>query len=302
MQMAGQIERLARTRYEITKLIPQEPTLWDGIQSSSERLGKTEGITLSSEQEIIEPLAQSVWASTEIEGESVLADDLRLAIVGKPSPNQRKQEDYAERVRGTNAVYAAYIWALSQNFPLAGNKVVTPDFLLELHKRMFSSTKVGAGEWKKKSNLISWGGSIEIHVLSPERVTEFVDRLCDRINACFSSADTAGGCCRLLSVAEFIVDFLAIHPFTDGNGRIARLLSTYLLERAGYHFARFYPLDTIILERQQRYYRALFESQSSWHKETEDLTPWIEFYLNAVFTQWLRAHEAIRLSSSASQP
>jgi Fic family protein len=96
-----------------------------------------------------------------------------------------------------------------------------------------------------------------------------------------------------------VVDFLAIHPFSDGNGRTARLLSTYLLERAGYHFARFYSLDTIILERQQAYYKALFDSQREWYKESEDLTPWVEFYLNAIFTQWLRAHEAIRLNSDS---
>jgi Fic family protein len=97
-----------------------------------------------------------------------------------------------------------------------------------------------------------------------------------------------------LATAEFILDFLAIHPFHDGNGRAARLLSTYLLERSGYHFARFYPVDNIILENREAYYDALFSSQRRWYQVDEDLTPWVEFYTDVIFNQYVRAFQRVK--------
>jgi Fic family protein len=91
-----------------------------------------------------------------------------------------------------------------------------------------------------------------------------------------------------------VLDFLAIHPFHDGNGRAARLLSTYLLERSGYHVARFYPLDSVILENRDAYYEALFRAQQRWYQPDEDLTPWIELYTDMVFQQYLRAFQRVK--------
>lgn len=290
----GLVERLARTRYEVSKLVPEEPTLWSELAHTAGRVQADSSIPNLDEHDIIEPIAQSVWASTEIEREGVFAEDVKLAIVGQvPTQHQKRSEDYAERIRGTRAVYGAYVWALSQPFPLAGNVILNPDFIVELHRRMFATTKSVAGQYKTNRIVITWGGFLEVLTLAPDRVREFLARACDRLNSSFFVADNTGRYSKLLAVAEFLVDYLAIHPFEDGNGRTARLLSTYLLERAGYHFARFYPLDTIILERQQEYYRALYSAQRRWFMPDEDLTPWIEFYLEAVFAQWLRAHEKI---------
>jgi Fic family protein len=95
-------------------------------------------------------------------------------------------------------------------------------------------------------------------------------------------------------IAEFILDFLAIHPFEDGNGRAARLLSTYLLERSGYNFTRFYPLDQVIMDSRNAYFEALFEAQSKWYQKDENMTPWIVFYVDAIFKQWERSLAEIR--------
>jgi Fic family protein len=110
------------------------------------------------------------------------------------------------------------------------------------------------------------------------------------VNASLTSGDPS----RFLTTAEFILDFLAIHPFHDGNGRTARLLSTYLLERCGYHFARFYPLDNVILENRDAYYEALFLAQRRWYEADEDLSPWIEFYTDMVFNQYGRALQRVK--------
>jgi Fic family protein len=66
------------------------------------------------------------------------------------------------------------------------------------------------------------------------------------------------------------------------------------LERSGYYFARFYPLDQVILETRSDFYRALYKAQQRWYLEGEDLTPWIEYYTNAVFVQGTRARQRVR--------
>jgi Fic family protein len=97
----------------------------------------------------------------------------------------------------------------------------------------------------------------------------------------------------LLIVAEFIVDFLAIHPFKGGNGRTSRLLSTYLLEKCGYNFTRFYPVDSYILETRSEYYQTLYLAQKKWYLEDEDLTIWVEYYTKVIFNQWQRAYQRV---------
>lgn len=294
LRYVGVIERLAGTRYDVASLRPDDVDRWQAVDLVAKKLNGDDQLEISSALEVIDPLAQSVLASTEIEGEGVYAEDIELAIVGQAPSDPGITDEYEARRKGAQSVYASYIWALSQPFPLAGNQVINTEFLVELHRRLFSVTKPSAaGRFKQKPVKILWGGYIEIATLEPDRTPEFIARLCDRINGQFMVAHNSGRASRLLATAEFLVDFLAIHPFSDGNGRTARLLSTYLLERAGYHFARFYSLDTIILDRRTDYYRTLFESQSSWYLDVENISPWIEFYLDAVFEQWLRAHSRI---------
>jgi Fic family protein len=294
---AGMMERLARARYEISKLIPGGADVWAELNDQAQQL--TDGPTpliagLESEKNVLPTIAQSVYASSAIEGEAVYAKDASLAIVGHVDDREGQKEDYQERVKGAQAIYATYIWALTQAFPLAGNKVVTTGFIRELHRRMFSATKPHvAGKWKEKPNGIYWQGQYVLEMVAPDRVQQLLTALCDRISEQFNEADHSGRYSKLLAIAEFVLDFLAIHPFSDGNGRAARLLSTYLLERAGYHFARFYSLDSVILDRQQDYYRALFKAQAKWYSADENLTPWVDFYVSAIFAQWLRAHEEI---------
>lgn len=102
---------------------------------------------------------------------------------------------------------------------------------------MFEATNPDvAGRIKTKRVAIE-GSLYSVKTLPPEKSALFLRELCDRVNSSLVTADAS----RFLTTAEFVLDFLAIHPFHDGNGRTARLLSTYLLERSGYHLARFYP-------------------------------------------------------------
>jgi Fic family protein len=232
-------------------------------------------------------IAQSVNASSEIEGEEVPAEKLDLALAAATQPSARRiDEDLERRMLAVSSIIRTLLWALLEP-PV---EFVSFDFVLEIHRRMFETTAPDvAGRIKTKRVAIE-GGLYAVKTLPPHKTEVFLRELCDRANRNLLGGETS----RFLTTAEFILDFLAIHPFHDGNGRTARLLSTYLLERSGYHFARFYPLDNVILENRDAYYEALFRAQQRWYQPDEDLTPWIEFYTDMVFHQYLRAFQRVK--------
>jgi Fic family protein len=232
-------------------------------------------------------IAQSVNASSEIEGEAIPADKLDLALAAATRPSARRiDEELEQRMLAVSSIIRTLLWALVE----PPHEFLSFDFVLEVHRRMFETTSPDvAGQIKTKRVAIE-GGSYAVKTLPPGKSALFLRELCDRTNRSLVTADTS----RFLTTAEFILDFLAIHPFHDGNGRTARLLSTYLLERSGYHFARFYPLDHVILENRDAYYEALFRSQQRWYEADEDLTPWIEFYTDMVFNQYVRAFQRVK--------
>lgn len=277
-ELLGKLERLARSRFEISELRPGLPfTKWK-----------------PSPGQFHPEIAQSVNASSAIEDEGIAVEELRLLLTAATETRDAfGDEELQKRRTAIKSIYEAQIWALSEPY----KDWVSFDFVLELHSRMFATTKREAGQIKTEPVNIH-GAGYSIDTLPVEKTEQFLRNLCERTNKKFEVAHRHAEASMFLTCAEFIVDFLAIHPFQDGNGRVARLLSTYLLERAGYHFARFYDLDSIIFERRAEYYAALYNAQKRWYKPDEDLTPWIHFYVSVVFNQWERAYRRVREESS----
>lgn len=232
-------------------------------------------------------IAQSVNASSEIEGEEVPASKLDLALAAATRPSARFiDEDLERRMLAVASIIRTLLWTLVE----PPREFISLDFVLEVHRRMFETTHPEAAGQIKTKRVAIEGGLYSVKTLPPEKSAVFLRELCERTDRRLVADETS----RFLSIAEFVLDFLAIHPFHDGNGRTARLLSTYLLERSGYHFARFYPLDNVILENRDAYYEALFRAQQRWYQPDEDLTPWIEFYTDMVFHQYVRAFQRVK--------
>jgi len=270
--LLGRLERLAKARFYIREMTDDDVIGPRGPESDW-------------------IVAQSVNASSEIEGEHVQAKNLELVLAPR-SEIREEQLDREEsiRLKATRSIIDACYWALQRKDPM----IVSCDFVMELHRRMFQSTNSAiAGKTKSKDVWIR-GAGYNVKTLSFNKVEEALKALCDRTTSRFNAGHDLAESSMFLCAAEFVSDFLAIHPFTDGNGRISRILSTYLLERAGYHFARYYPLEQVILETKLRYYEALFLSQRRWYQMDEDMTPWIEYYTTAVFEQWERAFRRVR--------
>lgn len=270
----GKLERLGKSRFHIKEL-------------SNEDLEDWQNLSLDANWN----LAQSVNASSEIEGEAVEVDQLSILAPPATEPVTSKIDaDLDERIKAIQSIYCAYLWMLSSD----NNPIISKDLILECHKRMFETTKPDTAGILKKHEVTIKGGDYFIETLPASRTDEFLTILCEEFTNKWRFSEKFAAYSRFLLIAEFILDFLAIHPFEDGNGRIARLLSTYLLEKAGYHFARFYPVDSVILEMRRDYYEALYQGQRSWLERDGDITKWIEFYVNTIFIQWTRAFERVK--------
>jgi Fic family protein len=231
------LEKLANAKFEIGRFAAADGIHPDNLDAAALR-----------------NIAQSVNASSEIEGEAVPAEQLDLALAAATKPAARRiDEELERRMEAVSSIIRTLLWTLVE----PPQEYLTFEYVLDVHRRMFESTAPDvAGRIKTKRVAIE-GGFYAVKTLPPAKTELFLRELCDRTNQALHSGDKS----RFLTTAEFILDFLAIHPFHDGNGRAARLLSTYLLERTGYHFARFYPLDNVILENRDAYYEALFRAQ-----------------------------------------
>jgi len=270
----GQLEKIGQAKFEIGRLTADDFLApWNADAAA------------------LWNIAQSVNASSEIEGEEIPASKLELALAAATKPTARRiDEELEHRMEAISSIIRTLLWALFE----PPSEFVSFNFVLEVHRRMFAATNgETAGRLKTKRVAIE-GGGYNIRTLPPEKTALFLQTLCERTNAALVGDEHS----RLLTIAEFVLDFLAIHPFLDGNGRAARLLSTYLLERCGFHFARFYPVDNVILERRTDYYDALFRGQRRWYQDDEDLTPWIEFYTDVVFSQYSRALQRVKDASA----
>ena len=275
----GKLEVLAQSRFEI-----------------SEASGKTrKQLTTWSldDPETVWSIVHTVHASSRIENEGVHANEVPVVYHAITKTMGQNTKELSLRQAAERDISLAYFWALSED----RRPLLSVEFILELHRKMFAASRGEmAGRFKTQPVIIADDEKehFDVTTLPPGKAESFLRVACERTNRAFYEADHFAQHSKLILIAEFLVDFLAIHPFHDGNGRTARLLSTYLLERAGYHFAQFYPIDQVILDSRNAYFQALFGAQENWYLENEDLTPWIEFYVNAVFKQWERAFAEIR--------
>jgi len=149
--------------------------------------------------------------------------------------------------------------------------------VLHLHRQLFGHTRAGGGRLKTDQNLIvSYeGGRREVLFTPPgPEETEF---LLGELFVRYEAAKREGGTHPLVLIGALVLDFLAIHPVVDGNGRLARLLTMYELLAQGYGVARYVSIEQRIFESKNGYYASLYESQRGWHEGEHDVWPWISY-------------------------
>lgn len=218
--------------------------------------------------------AQSTEASNAIEGIKTTNTRLKQLVEKKTTPKNRNEEEIAGYRDALNIIDESF-----EYIPL------TPNYILQLHKILLSHVKGNdyGGKYKNTQNQISGtdenGNDYLIFMpLAPYETPLAIENLCDT----FNKAIEDGTIDPLILIPIFIHDFLCIHPFTDGNGRMSRLLTTLLLYRNGYYVGKYVSLEAKIASIKDLYYDALSESQSGWHEEKDDPTPFIKYMLSIV--------------------
>ena len=114
--------------------------------------------------------------------------------------------------------------------------------------------------------------------LAPYETPEALDRICAEYNRVIGNMELE----PLIAIPVFIHDFLCIHPFNDGNGRMSRLLTTLLLYRSGFYVGKYISLEAKIAKNKDLYYAALAQAQIGWHEGTEDVVPFIKYLLGTI--------------------
>ena len=170
---------------------------------------------------------------------------------------------------------------------------LNPNLILQLHRDLMRYTGTG-GKWKSADNSIeetlpSGETRIRFQPVPPWQTPQAVEELCRRFNVMLDLADLPDA----LLITTFVLDFLCIHPFPDGNGRMARLLTLFLLYQRGYLVGRYISLERVIEDHKERYYETLYQSSIGWHEGHHNIIPWTEYFLTILLEAYHRFEERV---------
>jgi Fic family protein len=211
----------------------------------------------------------SITASSAIEG--VTVDPSRIEGLAREGVEPRRFRNRNERE------FAGYRDAMDEIMRATTFEPITVPYILHLHRQLFRHTDGAGGQLKTDQNLIASyeHGHREILFTPPSpKETQF---LLAELVARYRSASEAQAAHPILLIAAFVLDFLAIHPVADGNGRLARLLTAHALLQQGYGVARYVSVEQRMFDTKNAYYAAFYASQRQWHEGTHDVWPWTEY-------------------------
>ena len=259
---------------------------WDNdilnyLSQIHEYKGKQE-LYLSKSPEKLEKLVeiakiQSTESSNAIEGIRTTNARLMKLCSDKTTPKNRSEQEILGYRNVLNIVHESF-----EYIP------IRPSYILQLHRELYalSALSIG-GKYKNGQNYISGvdpeGNQYTIFTpLSPFETPEAIQQICDEYNKAIDQSVVD----PLLLIPVFIHDFLCIHPFNDGNGRMSRLITTLLLYRAGYVVGRYVSLEKIVSENKELYYDTLQSSQDGWHEGCDDPSPFIKYLLGTILAAY----------------
>lgn len=220
---------------------------------------------------------QSTEASNAIEGIVTTSTRIRQLVEEKTTPKNRDEQEIAG--------YRDVLNVIHENFDVIP---ISKNYILQLHKVLYSHmNNPMAGKTKNVQNYISAtypDGHVQVLFtpLAPYETEEAINRICEEYNRVIGNMELE----PLIAIPVFIHDFLCIHPFNDGNGRMSRLLTTLLLYRNGFYVGKYVSLEAKIAKNKDLYYDSLSKSQEGWHERTEDVVPFIKYLLGTILAAY----------------
>ncbi len=220
---------------------------------------------------------QSIETSNRIEGIVTTSTRIKQLCMDKTTPKNRDEEEIMGYRDVLNTIHESY-----EYIP------IRKSYILQLHQYLYKYSEKGiGGRFKNTQNYIAQtqadGSQTILFMPPPPYETEAaIDAICETLNREMDACTVD----PLILIATFIKDFLCIHPFNDGNGRMSRLLTTLLLYRCGYVVGRYVSLESKIEKTKSVYYEVLRESSEGWHEETNDNTSFIKYLLGTILAAY----------------
>lgn len=268
---------MAQFEYEKTLEMLMIPEVVSALGDIRELKGKTASLsalnpeTFSALIEVAK--IQSTGASNRIENISTSDKRLRELMTNKTDPKNRDEREIA-----------GYRYVLDEIHESHDNIPVTPNVILQLHRDLYRfSGDSHAGKWKDSDNVIAERTAEDELVVrfiptSAAGTPAAVERICRE----YSRQIDDGTYDPLLASLVFVFDFVSIHPFNDGNGRMSRLLTLLLMYRNGYDVGKYVSIEKEIENSKESYYEALSASSTGWQNGDNDYVPFVTYMLGIV--------------------
>lgn len=227
---------------------------------------------------------QSTEASNRIEGISTAEDRLKNLVQAKTTPRNRDESEIAGYRDVLNTIHENYDY-----IPINTN------YLLQLHRDLYKFLgNVDGGIFKTSDNMIQETdayGNERIHFkpVAAWETPASIDELCKVFSEAKNEVEP------LLLDIMFILDFLCIHPFNDGNGRMSRLLTLLLLYQSGFIVGKYISIEKIIEESKETYYEALQDSSINWHENENDYKPFVNYMLGVIVKAYKEFESRVKL-------
>jgi len=237
---------------------------------------------------------QSTEASNKIEGIYTSDDRLKKIVCDKTIPKTRSEKEIAG--------YRDVLNTIHQNYDYIP---VKSSIFLQLHRDLYKFAGNTGGSFKSSDNVIAQedeqgNKSIRFQPVPAWETSVYIDAICNA----FQDASKDSQFDPLILIPMFILDFLCIHPFNDGNGRMSRLLTLLLLYRAGYIVGMYISIEKLIEQTKETYYETQQESSYNWYEEENDDAPFVRYMLEVIVAAYRDFSSRVQLlaTSGMSKP
>jgi Fic family protein len=231
-------------------------------------------------------LVTSAGASTRIEGSKLDDDEVEKVMKGLTA-SKFAERDYQE-VQG-------YLEVLQNVFDAYQTLPLREGTIQSLHNELLkysAKDNLHKGGYKKTENTVGIlgpdGKTVAKVIFDPTPAWQTPAEMAELVDWTFTAFEE-NRFHPLLVIANFLVEFLKIHPFEDGNGRLSRVMTNLLLLRSGYTFTQYVSHEQIVERRKDEYYIALIKSQETFKTDHDTIAPWLNFFLGVVKEQATKA-------------
>ena len=220
-------------------------------------------------------LIESAESSNRIEGVTVDRARLKPLIIGHSKPRDRSEEEVAGYRKALELIHTKH-----------KSLRITPETIKELH-RLCRGESWDAGKWKEKDNDIirkhpDGRVGVIFKPVSAVKTPEMMKQLCLSYEHSISQLKYPD----LFAVSCLVLDFLSIHPFRDGNGRVSRILTLLALYQHGFTVGKYISIERIVEQSKETYYETLNKSSQKWHEAKHDVIPWFNYFLGTVLAAY----------------